>query len=538
MSDRLKKVMLLALAAVLLVGVAPIQRALNRDREALGLTRQTPLENAPPMLAFTTVALGGFRGIIANALWIRMSELQDADKYFEMQQLASWITKLEPHFTHVWIVQAWNMSYNISVKFKENGPGDYSDRWRWVRAGIVLLRDDGLRYNPHDVMIHRELAWHFQHKMGANLDDANMFYKNMWAREMARVFGEQTLDIDALINPTTDDALRRLNILTNEFKMDPVVMKKVNESYGPLEWRLPEAHAIYWAAKGLAMAEMYPDKVNQDDLIQLSRVIYQSMQTSFRRGRLMSDPFANGIEIGPNLAIIPTVNKAYEEAAQARDEQYRNNIEGAHRNFLRDAVIFLYSAGREADAASWYAYIREKYPNKPVVENDPASLPGITPLGEFVLKQIGIDVTETDRDKVKARIEEFLGTAYVSLIRGNQELYAGYRLMARALRERYMKEIGKGASVDRIGLPPIEEIEREVVKRLLDPNDPVYGLPPEARAILRTELRMTPETITGTNAPATQINSTFPGNTISATNAPLTPANSPTTTNSPAPKNR
>lgn len=503
MSGRLKKILRLVLAALLLVGVVPLQRALNRDREALGLTRVAPLENAPPVLAFTTVALGGFRGLIANALWIRMSELQDADKFFEMQQLASWITKLEPHYTHVWIVQAWNMSYNISVKFKENAPGEFPDRWRWVRAGIELLRDEGLRYNPHDVMIHRELAWHFQHKMGANLDDANMYYKNMWAREMARVFGEKTLDLDELINPTTEDARRRRHILTNDFKMDPQFMKKVNEEYGPVEWRLPEAHAIYWAAKGLAMAELNPTKINPDDLIQLSRVIYQSMQMSFRRGRLISDPFANGIEIGPNLAIIPKVNAAYEEARKERDEQYRRNIEGAHRNFLRDAVIFLYSAGREVDAADWYRYLSTKYPEKPVIENDPESLPARTSLRDFVMAQIGIDVGETDRDKVKARIEEFLGAAFVSLIRGNDELYGGYRLMARDLRAKYMEKIGDGASVARIGLPPVEETEKEILKRMLDPNDEIYGLPPEARAILRTAMRMEPEAVVpGTNAPA------------------------------------
>ena len=81
------------------------------------------------MLAFTTVALGGFRGLISNALWIRANDLQDEDKFFEMAQLADWITKLEPHFVQVWLVQAWNMAYNISVKFK-----DYPDRWRWVRT--------------------------------------------------------------------------------------------------------------------------------------------------------------------------------------------------------------------------------------------------------------------------------------------------------------------------------------------------------------------------------------------------------------------
>src|ERR1035437_11108534 len=108
MNSRAKKILLVLVAAGLLVGVFFVQRAMNRDRDRLGLTRVEPLENAPPVLAFTTVALGGFRGLIANALWIRASDLQDDDKFFEMAQLADWITKLEPHFAQVWAHQAWN----------------------------------------------------------------------------------------------------------------------------------------------------------------------------------------------------------------------------------------------------------------------------------------------------------------------------------------------------------------------------------------------------------------------------------------------
>src|SRR5512137_1105818 len=138
MRDKLRTFLRLLLAAILLAGVAQVQKSLNRDRAQLGLTRLAPLENAPPVLVFTTVALGGFRGLISNALWMRATELQEADKFFEMVQLADWITKLEPHFVQVWLVQAWNMAYNISIKFK-----DYPDRWRWVQRGIALLRDDG-----------------------------------------------------------------------------------------------------------------------------------------------------------------------------------------------------------------------------------------------------------------------------------------------------------------------------------------------------------------------------------------------------------
>src|SRR6266403_4678503 len=209
----MQKSLLLLLAAALLVGSGFIQQSLNRDRERLDLTRVEPLVNAPPMLAFTTVALGGFRGLISNALWMRASDLQEEDKFFEMAQLADWITKLEPHFVQVWLVQAWNMAYNISVKFK-----DWPDRWRWVSRGIELLRDDGLRYNPNETLIYRELAWFFQHKMGANLDDASVNYKQQWANQMARVFAKQKPNLDELINPQTPDQTNRARLLTEKFK--------------------------------------------------------------------------------------------------------------------------------------------------------------------------------------------------------------------------------------------------------------------------------------------------------------------------------
>ncbi len=88
MRDRPLKWFLAVLLILGLIGASFSQHSLNLDRERMGLTRSAPLDNAPPVLAFTTVALGGFRGLIANALWIRMDELQQEGKYFEMVQLA------------------------------------------------------------------------------------------------------------------------------------------------------------------------------------------------------------------------------------------------------------------------------------------------------------------------------------------------------------------------------------------------------------------------------------------------------------------
>src|SRR5690348_8955185 len=102
MSARWYQGSLLLGALFLLVLVSQLQTSLNHQRSSpeLGLTRGAGLgTNAPPVLAFTTVALGGFRGLIANALWIRANELQQDGKFFEMVQLADWITKMEPTFT-------------------------------------------------------------------------------------------------------------------------------------------------------------------------------------------------------------------------------------------------------------------------------------------------------------------------------------------------------------------------------------------------------------------------------------------------------
>ncbi|MBI3853839.1 MAG: hypothetical protein HY298_26740 [Verrucomicrobia bacterium] len=483
---KLYKAMLSALAIVLLIGVSQAQRVLNRERDQLGLTRVTPLENAPPVLAFTTVALGGFRGLISNALWIRANDLQDDGKYFEMVQLADWITKLEPHFTQVWLVQAWNMAYNISVKFK-----DAPDRWRWVKSGLELLRDDGLRYNPNETLIYRELAWFFQHKMGANLDDAHMYYKQQWANEMSSILGtnETKVNWDALIHPTTEGELQRTMLLTNKYKMDPKFMKEVNDHYGPLEWRLPEAHAIYWAALGLEKAKLNERKINPEELITLRRVIYQSMQLSFQRGRLVANRFQKRFEFGPNLDIIPKVSAAYEQQ-MAEDEKDRDHIGRGHKNFLKDAVYFLYANNREKDAAYWFKYLRQKYPD---------ALPAKQTLDEYAVSRVQEEVGDKSPDRTEAMLEGMLASAFYSWAIDEDDRAEALDRMVKQYWTRFQSEI-KG-SEGRVGLRPLSEIKKIVLDRLLDPEN---GFPFEMRAVLRTKLRMPAESAPApatTNAP-------------------------------------
>ena len=452
---------LLLLALLLLAGAGFLQNSLNRDRVQMGLTPLPDDPAMPPILALTTQALGGFRGLIANALWIRASQLQEEDKYFEMVQLADWITKLEPHFVQVWLVQSWNMTYNISVKFS-----DPADRWRWVQRGIELLRDDGLRYNPDEALIYRELAWFFQHKLGQNLDDAHVYYKGAWAVEMTVALGSGRPDFKALLDPQTDEARKRATLVREKYKMDARKMKDVDDRYGPLDWRLPEAHAIYWASLGL-------EKSKPDQLMTLRRVIYQSMQMAFQRGRLVLVPNAPP-RLGPNLEIVGKANDAYEEMLRLETEApMRDGIRKAHRNFLKEACYELYVHGREKEGQRWLKQLREKYPD---------ALPANLSLPEYVVLRLTEDVKGGNSARVTSVVEGFIAQSYIALIEDRDAEATEYSVRAREIWEAYQRRIKNDP---RLMPPPLSEMKQAVLKNLLDEKT---GLIPEAADRLRKKL--------------------------------------------------
>ncbi len=467
-NGRLYKFVLAAVAVVLLLVSSTMQSRMNVARAELGLTTLPPLKNAPPLLAFTTVALGGFRGLIANALWLRAGEMQDADKYYDMVQLADWITALEPHFSQVWTYQAWNMAYNISVKFK-----DPEDRWHWLRRGIVLLRDRGIPLNPDTAMMYRELSWLYQHKMGQNLDDAHLTYKMRWAEEMQKMVGGR-VDYEALEHPKTEAEKQRARMLREDYKLDPEVMKFVDKEYGPFDWRLPDAHAVYWA-------ELFRQhsKKSTDDMDFLRRSIFQSMRMACFRGALspaVTNVTDRNFMLWPNLDLFPRVNAAYESMIK---ENPTNNFQNAHRNDLKEVIPLLYINGRIAEATKWFNYLKDTYTNAFVGRQ--ANLT----LKDFVLGTVATDNEETDQNRVIGNLRGLFVMECQCLIRDNDDDAVNYRNLAKDVYEHYFKKIG-AVSVNRLTLPSLDEIQRGTLIELLDPqNSP---LDPLAQKLLMTKL--------------------------------------------------
>ena len=189
----------------------------------VALRRARP-DSAPPLAEGAFAALGGLRSIAAEIVWFRMDRLQDEGRYVELAQLATVLTRMEPHTPEVWSHAAWNLAYNVSVMLPTA-----ADRWRWVQAGLRLLRDEGLRFNPRSSDLCRELAWMFELKIGAEIDTAAATYRAEWRKIVEDV---------------------RARNAWEELGMDPRVMRRLEETTGFDDWTDPQLSAIYWGARG------------------------------------------------------------------------------------------------------------------------------------------------------------------------------------------------------------------------------------------------------------------------------------------------
>ena len=283
-------------------------------------------------------------------------------------------------------------------------------------------------------------------------------------------------------------------------------MKAVDEEFGPLEWRLPESHAIYWATLGLKRAK-------KEEQITLRREIYQPLQLAFQRGRLIEFKVGDKkkYDIGPNLTMIPNANKAYEKA-MAEDAENRAHISTAHKNFLKDAVYFLYTHNRRADAQQWMNYLVAKYPDALIYDartdgKAPQKIADMT-VQDYCAARVTEDIGETDRKRVQQAIEGFLERSYFHLAIGEDDYATGYALFAGNIWDRYQRKVTrKGTAPDeRVALPPLDFLKSQALKSFDESYEPLLV------ARLHTKLGLPAPTNAPPQAPTNALpNSVTPG---------------------------
>ena len=233
------KRILFGIGVVLLMAVAACAQ--------IGLHRKRPVK-VPAMAESAFAALGGLRSIAAEVTWFRADRLQEEGRYVELAQLAHTLTLAEPHVPEVWSYAAWNLAYNVSVMMATD-----EDRWRWVSAALRLLRDQGLRYNPESVELHRELAWMFELKIGADLDSAAPTYRRKWRETVADVEKRGAW---------------------HELGMKPEEMDEVARRLGMTDRGDPQFSAVYWAIQGLRYARQRGDQSFLLQIVRQAKTIY------------------------------------------------------------------------------------------------------------------------------------------------------------------------------------------------------------------------------------------------------------------------
>lgn len=304
-----------------------------------------------PAVVFATVALGGFRGLVIDVLWLRLGKLQmEKQEFVEVVQLSDWITKLEPRLAVVWDFHSFNMTYNISVMFP-----DPVDRWRWVSRGLEMLRDEALVYNPGEVILYDRLCRIYRHKLLDASDPAQPYYRAAWAAEMHELLGGGRPQYESLAaDPSATKRMRE------EYKLDPKLMRELDEQYGPFDWRLPEAHIVYWATRGLQRSASVGNST-------FNGLICDAMARAFFGGRITAFDASEGLlKTDVYFEIMPQATTAYEATIEvARDHVlpgHEYEIEGLmdmYSRFLRHALIQVHEHGRTDDVVLLYNKLRD-----------------------------------------------------------------------------------------------------------------------------------------------------------------------------------
>jgi hypothetical protein len=485
---------------------------------------------------------------------MRADKLKDEGQFFDARQLAEWITILQPRFASVWEFQAWNMAYNISVAIPATQP---DQRWRWVRNGYELLRDQAIsKYKLKNITIYRELARIFQHKIGGVSDDAHKYYKIQLAVSMEPLLRSDDNQLgpqdnryfDALaeapiswseinsdpnvaslvkalksadntfsnddefvsnylslrqdsrrFKPETgkviDDfrgsgALKKFDIfakawqLRKVWKLDPVLMRDLNKTYGPidfsdpnthlpLDWRHPDTHAIYWGVKGLQItAEEQSRKI---DIMETNtdRIVAHSLQNLFRNGKIFirdmkvevpvegsqktETQIYKEIFLRPDLRMFDPYNKS----VLAILDKYKDDkgtlvsLQNGHRNMLKNAVFSFYQSGHKQKAQQIYNELRKLY-----------DLPEFkVPLIEFARNRFLEELKNIGLNDAKEQVVLLLRDSYYLYAFGDDEEAYGRENMAKEVHDYYQH---KYLDENRIDLPKFIDLQYLALRDFLD----------------------------------------------------------------------
>ena len=87
----------------------------------------------------------------------------------------------------------------------------------------------------------------------------------------------------------------RNKVLREDYNMDPKLMYEYTRDLGPLDWRHPQTHALYWARRGGNVGEGRHESNEIFKTLNTDRMQLHALQALARTGRISFDPFSNEV---------------------------------------------------------------------------------------------------------------------------------------------------------------------------------------------------------------------------------------------------
>ena len=261
----------------------------------------------------------------------------------------------------------------------------------------------------------------------------------------------------------------RAKVLIRDYNMDPATMLRYMGTYGPLDWRHPHAHSLYWAKLGV---EQYQDARDdtQVDILNTQRLALHSLQLLSDYGTVSFNPFnspGQQIDLLPDPEFIDGYFTIVEETkAMAESEELGERIradafEAGEENFLQKAVLYSYIYGNPAKANQYYQRLIREFAELP--HNQRRGWYEL-PLGDFV----GMLVFDDDLGRpgmislINSRlIEAFRKGLAVGNARSMRTFGRNLEIaqsVHRLYNEKYGHETGLAVGGGRLRLPPFPKM--------------------------------------------------------------------------------
>lgn len=157
--------------------------------------------------------------------------------------------------------------------------------------------------------------------------------------------------------------------LEDRYHMDPSAMLAVMDRYGPLDWRHPQSHGIYWSEQGITVSRTLPRREEVNELM-LVRGRLMMLLDLLRAGRVEFDPVTARVDFLPDprfaRAFELSIKQAFsliasDEGVTAGDfgNAEESDLFAIYERFLDLATTLAYLYGDQPEAERYFTELKD-----------------------------------------------------------------------------------------------------------------------------------------------------------------------------------